>query len=125
MPDEFFNRTPPGSLAPRKPAGVGRLVVGIAALSFLLGGGLVGYLAYNGQLRMEREVATTAPAPTPAMSGTRPAASPSPASSSTALPIAPAAPVATAGLATSVLPLDEIGSSIQRRVASTHLLATR
>lgn len=33
--------------------------------------------------------------------------------------------VATAGLATSVLPLDEIGPSIQRRVASTHLLARR
>jgi hypothetical protein len=51
MPDDFFTRTPPPTALPRKPGGSGRLIAGIAALSFLVGGGLVGWLALDGYLQ--------------------------------------------------------------------------
>ena len=100
MPDDYFTRTQPAVPAPRKPAGTGRLVVGVAALSFLLGGGLVGWLVYDGKLRWATDAAISAPAvpdqrtvalaPTPAASGTVPVVAP-------ALP-APAVPGLTTGI---------------------------
>jgi hypothetical protein len=54
MPDDFFTRAPPPTSAlPRKPGGSGRLIAGIAALSFLVGGGLVGWLALDGRLKFD------------------------------------------------------------------------
>ncbi len=50
MPDDFFTRSSPPAAPPRKPGGIGRLLVGVAALSFLVGGGLVGWLAMDGRL---------------------------------------------------------------------------
>lgn len=86
MPDDYFARTQPAVPAPRKSAGVGRLVVGVAALSFLLGGGLVGWLLYDGTLRWATDAAISAPAapvqrtvalaPTPTASGAVPAVTP-------------------------------------------------
>lgn len=53
MPDDFFTRSPPPTTPlPRKPGGSGRLIAGIAALSFLVGGGLVGWLALDGRLQI-------------------------------------------------------------------------
>jgi hypothetical protein len=76
MPDDFFTRTPPPSALPRKPAGSGRLIAGIAALSFLVGGGLVGWLALDGYLQFgDPAPKATVAAPAKALSAV-PSASP-------------------------------------------------
>ena len=77
MPDDFFTRTPPPSAPPRKSGGIGRLLVGVAALSFLVGGGLVGWLAMDGRLSFGDAPAKPAvTAPIKAV-GAAPGASPS------------------------------------------------
>jgi hypothetical protein len=79
MPDDYFTRTQPSAAAPpRKPAGIGRLILAASVFSFLVGGGLVGWLAYDGKLRWAPETAVSvqgpreqrviSPAPTPAPS---------------------------------------------------------
>jgi hypothetical protein len=73
MPDDYFTRTqPPAAAPPRKPAGVGRLILAASMLSFLLGGGLIGWLAYAGKLRLDSDAVQTAAAPL-----SRPAGNPS------------------------------------------------
>lgn len=99
MPDDYYARTQPSAPVPRKPAGIGRLVVGVAALSFLLGGGLVGWLVYDGKLSWNDRAVREAPAkllPNPQAAG------PSPLAASTTTPnltppvVAP--PALTAGI---------------------------
>lgn len=83
MPDDYYARTQTSAPAPRKPAGIGRLVVGVAALSFLLGGGLVGWLVYDGKLSWNNRAVREAPAkllPNPQAAG------PSPLAASTTTP---------------------------------------
>lgn len=62
MPDDYFAKTTAPAAEPRKPGGKGRLILGVAVLSFLLGGGLVGWLVYDGKLHWTDTPVTEAPA---------------------------------------------------------------
>ena len=99
MPDDFFTRTPPPSAPPRKPGGVGRLLVGVAALSFLVGGGLVGWLALDGRLSFGDS------ATKPAVAAPAKAVSTVPGASPAALPTL-AAPVPTSTLEARIATLE-------------------
>lgn len=96
MADEFFTRTPPPSALPRKPAGSGRLVIGVALLSFLLGAALVGWFAFNGQLQIARDADSPAPARVAASPVAAPPAKATPTAAAPTTDIVPLA--ATAGL---------------------------
>lgn len=98
MADEFFARTPPPAAPLRKPAGSGRLVVGVATLSFLLGGALVGWMAYYGQIDLGDQTSKEAPARLAASPSASASAEPSAAGSAAATAATLPALAATAGL---------------------------
>lgn len=76
MPDEMFTRPQPA--APRGGTSL-RTVFGAATLAFLGGAALVGYLVWNGQIRLDQSVPTLMGSPSPVISALpSPSTAPSP-----------------------------------------------
>lgn len=99
MPDDYFTRSASPAAVPSKPAGKGRLVLGVAALSFLLGGGLVGWLVYDGKLSWNDPEVREAPARlVPSPSAVGPTATASPTTIPNLTPPVVSPPALTAGI---------------------------
>lgn len=125
MPDDFFTRTPPPTSAlPRKPGGSGRLIAGIAALSFLVGGGLVGWLALDGRLKFDDPAPKAAVAAPAKALGAVPSANASASASPAALPTL-SAPVTVSPLEVRIAQLEAKLAQFELRSGSASGNAAR